>query len=429
MSEQKFNWKQIFLIGLGFLTTGLSWQLFNDFVPLILQDYSIFQFYGSGFVAVIFVAGLVMGVDNLIALIMNPIMGSRSDKTKTRYGRRMPYIIVGIPMAAGFFIGLPLTILLTGPIALISIVILILGFDISMAIYRAPVVAMMPDFTPAEKRSPANGVINLMGGVGAIISFTLGAFLYDLSPVWAFSVSALIMLICLAILVVTVKEPEIPKEVEKVEGMTLWTSLREGLGDRSILCLLMAIFFWFIAYNTVDTWFTSYGTFTLGWTPGMSSQTKLPFALAIILFAIPAGFIARKIGRKRSIMIGLVGMMAMIAFVPFTGGSRTFILVLLGVAGVFWALVNVNSIVMLWELSRKKLGAQTGIYYVFSQTSAAIAPSLFGLIIFLPMISVLFPATNIWVAIWPFSIIFLIAAFLFMLGVKRGEAGEEETLT
>ncbi|MFX1473904.1 MAG: MFS transporter [Promethearchaeota archaeon] len=429
MSEQTFSWKQIFVIGLGFLTTGLSWQLFNDFVPLILQEYSIFQYFGSGFVAVIFVAGLIMGVDNLIALIMNPLMGSRSDKTKTRYGRRMPYVMVGIPMAAGFFIGLPLTLLLTGPLALISIVILILGFDISMAIYRAPVVAMMPDFTPAEKRSPANGVINLMGGVGAIISFTLGAYLYDLSPTWAFFVSALIMLLCLGILFLAIREPEIPKEVEKVEGMTLWQSLREALGDRSIICVLMAIFFWFIAYNTVDTWFTSYGTFTLGWTAGQSSQTKLPFALAIILFAIPAGFIARKIGRKRSIIIGLIGMIAMIVIVPFTGGNRTLILAILGVAGAFWAMVNVNSIVILWELSRKKLGAQTGIYYVFSQTSAAIAPSLFGAIVFIPVIPVLFPSTTIWVAIWPFSVIFLLAALLCMLGVQRGEAGEEETLT
>jgi maltose/moltooligosaccharide transporter len=422
--NEKFSWLTIFIIGLGFFTTGISWSLFNSYVPIYLQDSILSAI--PGFILVVALAGFIMGIDNLIAIIMNPLMGSRSDKTKTRFGRRMPYLLVGIPIAVCFFIGIPLVRVLPGMTGLLSLVVLILGFDIAMAIYRAPIVAMMPDFTPPAKRSPANGIINLMGGVGSIFAFVVGSILYGIDPLIAFGVTAAIMLICLGILILTIREPEAPAEIEKV-AFPLRQAAREAISDRSTLCILLAIFAWFMTFNTLETWFTSYGFYTLGWPANVASFTMTLFALVFVIFAIPGGLLAQKLGRKRTIMIGLLGMMVILGIAPFFTDQIT-LMVLLGVAGFFWAFVNVNSIVILWELSRKKQGTYTGIYYISSQSAAALGPIVFGFLVDLLVTFFAFTDSTKWVLLWPFSIVFLIIAFFAMLGVSRGEAGEEDKL-
>ncbi len=423
---KQFSWGRIILIGLGFFTTGLSWPMFNDYLPIILQDYAIpAGLPGFAFIATL--AGLIMGIDNLLALFMNPLMGSLSDKTKTKIGRRMPYLVIGIPLSAAFFVGLPLTMLLPGALALIGIIVLILGFDISMAIYRAPTVAMMPDFTPPEKRSPANGVINLMGGIGGIIAVTAGAFLVEsYGPTIAFGVAALIMCIALIIMMVTIREPDIPPEVEGVKGFTLWQTLRLVFKERSFIAILLAIFSWFMGYNALETWLTSYGVYSLGWTAPQSSLVKVLFILTFILFAVPGGVIGRKIGRKTTILVGLIGMMATIAIVPLLGNQYVLVMAVLGLTGIFWAMVNVNSIVIVWALSQKKLGAGTGIYYVFSQSSAALGPVLFGVLADVLVISLILTLNTKFILLWPYALVFLVLAFIFMLFVKRGEADEKE---
>ncbi|MFX1562243.1 MAG: MFS transporter [Promethearchaeota archaeon] len=427
MAKEKgnFSWVTIFVIGLGFFTTGISWSLFNSYVPVYLQDSISIAF--PGFLLVVALAGFIMGLDNFIAIIMNPIMGSRSDKTSSRFGRRMPYLMVGIPIAVCFFIGIPIARLVPGFNGLISLVVLILGFDIAMAIYRAPIVAMMPDFTPPAKRSPANGIINLMGGFGSIFAFVVGSMLYGIEPLLAFGVTAVIMLICLGILVLIIREPAAPAEVEKV-AFPLRQAISEAFSDRSTLCILLAIFAWFMAFNTLETWFTSYGVFTLGWPVNVASFTMTFFALVFVVFAIPGGLLAQKLGRKRTIMIGLIGMMVLLGIAPFVTEQLP-LMALLGFAGFFWAFVNVNSIVMLWELSRKKQGTYTGIYYVSSQSAAAIGPILFGVLVDVLVTFFAFSNSTKWILLWPFSIVFLAVAFIAMFGVSRGEAGEEEALS
>ncbi len=423
--KSKFSWITIFLIGLGFFTTAISWSLFNSYIPIFLQASILSTI--PAFPFVVALAGFFMGIDNLVAIIMNPLMGSRSDKTWNRFGRRMPFLIIGIPLAAGFFIGLPIAASVPGMLGLASLVILILGFDISMAIYRAPTVAMMPDFTPSKKRSPANGVINLMGGIGSIFAFVVGSILYGINPFLAFGVTALIMILALVVLVLVIREPEIPEEVEKVD-QPLRQAFREAISDRSILSILIAIFAWFVAFNTLETWFTSYGVFTLLWPENIASLAMTLFALVFVIFAIPGGLLAVKFGRRRTIMVGLVGMIITLVIVSF---MRDFITVLisLGLAGFFWAFVNVNSIVMLWEISRKKQGAYTGIYYVSSQFAAAIGPIAFGLLADVLVLFFGFTLSTKWILLWPFSIVFLILALVAMIFVKRGEIGEEEKLT
>ncbi len=423
--KRKFRWVTIFLIGLGFFTTAISWSLFNSYVPIFLQGSIMSALPTFPFVAAL--AGFFMGIDNLVAIIMNPIMGGRSDKTWNRFGRRMPYLIIGIPLAAGFFIGLPIAASVPEMLGLVSLIVLILGFDISMAIYRAPTVAMMPDFTPSEKRSPANGVINLMGGIGSIFAFVVGSILYGINPLLAFGVTALIMILALVVLVFMIREPEIPLEMEKVD-QPLRQAFREAISDRSIISILIAIFAWFVAFNTLETWFTSYGVFTLLWPANIASLAMTLFALVFVIFAIPGGLIAVKFGRRRTIMVGLIGMIITLVIVSF---MRDFITVLfsLGLAGFFWAFVNVNSIVMLWEISRKKQGAYTGIYYVSSQFAAAIGPIAFGLLADVLVLFFGFTLATKWLLLWPFSIVFLIISLVTMFFVRRGEAGEEAEMS
>ncbi|MFX1510411.1 MAG: MFS transporter [Promethearchaeota archaeon] len=423
--KRKFSWVTIFLIGLGFFTTAISWSLFNSYVPIFLQT-SILSALPT-FPFVVALAGFFMGIDNLVAIIMHPLMGGRSDKTWNRFGRRMPYLIVGIPLAAGFFVGLPIAATVPGMLGLLSLVILILGFDISMAIYRAPTVAMMPDFTPSEKRSPANGVINLMGGIGSIFAFVVGSILYGINPLLAFGVTALIMILALVVLVLAIREPKIPLEVEKVD-QPLREAFREAISDRSIISILVAIFAWFIAFYTLETWFTSYGVFTLLWPENIAALAMTLFALVFVIFAIPGGLIAVKFGRRRTIMTGLIGMIIALVIVSF---MRDFITVLLslGLAGFFWSFVNVNSIVMLWEVSRKKQGAYTGIYYVSSQFAAALGPIAFGLLADILVLSFGFTLATKWLLLWPFAIVFLIIALVAMIFVQHGEAGEEAEMS
>jgi MFS family permease len=423
--KSKFSWITIFLIGLGFFTTAISWSLFNSYIPIFLQASILSAI--PAFPFVVALAGFFMGIDNLVAILMNPLMGSRSDKTWNRFGRRMPFLIIGIPLAAGFFIGLPIAASVPGMLGLASLVVLILGFDISMAIYRAPTVAMMPDFTPSEKRSPANGVINLMGGIGSIFAFVVGSILYGINPFLAFGVTAIIMILALVVLVLVIREPEIPQEVVKVD-QPLRQAFREAISDRSILSILIAIFAWFVAFNTLETWFTSYGVFTLLWPENIASLAMTLFALVFVIFAIPGGLLAVKFGRRRTIMVGLVGMIITLVIVSVMRDFIT-VLVSLGLAGFFWAFVNVNSIVMLWEISRKKQGAYTGIYYVSSQFAAAIGPIVFGLLADVLVLFFGFTLSTKWLLLWPFSIVFLILSLIAMIFVKRGEVGEEDEMT
>jgi MFS family permease len=423
--EKKFSWVTILLIGFGFFTTGISWSVVNSLAPIWLN--LVINNWLPGFLFVSLLAGFVMGIDNLIAIIMNPLMGSRSDRTWNRWGRRMPYIIVGIPLAVAFLIGMPIAATFPGVTGFAGLVILILGFDVAMAIYRAPVVAMMPDFTPPQKRSPANGVINLMGGIGSIIAFVIGLLLFDVNQLLAFGVVAIIMISCLVLLILTIREPMIPQEVEKVDS-PLWQGLKEAFSDRSILSILFAIFAWFVTFNTLETWFTSYGVFTLTMSPGLATFTMTLFALVFVVFAIPGGLIALKLGRRNTIMIGLVGFIITLFGAMFI--TDQFLLMgLLGLGGFFWAFVNVNSIVILWEVSRKKQGTFTGIYYVFSQLAAAIGPIIFGGIVDLLVIFSLATPTSKWSFIWPYSIFFLVLALIAMFFVKRGEAGEEDQMS
>ncbi len=422
---EPMRWLYVFVIGLGFFTTGVSWSVYNSFLP---ADFLPLFIQGDLQNTII---GIIMVLDNVLALLLQPYIGARSDRQRSKLGRRMPYILIGTPAAAVFF---ALIALGWAAFNFWLMFLFITIFNVSMAYYRAPVVALMPDVVPSEHRSKANGVINLMGGIGAIYAFAIASQIYKIKdpglaalfattttrigPILAFLTTSIIMVVATIILFVVIKEPEVPPvDPDKPEEVGIIDAIRQVSfsSDKSAIALLLAILSWFFGYNAIETWYTKYGSEVLGFATADSAFQLTAFALSFVVFAIPAGLIAGKIGRKKTIMVGLVIMITGIALLIVVIDYYLMMVILI-IAGLGWSLTNVNSIVMLWEqFGKARLGAGTGLYYLFSMGAAIFGPVISGVIFDLTTIEILFPL----------SITFLIIALIFMLMVRTGEVGDE----
>lgn len=395
----KLNYKNTMLIGLGFFTVSIVWGIYNIAMPIYLKDLGL-----SG-VAV----GAVMTIDNIFAVVFLPIFGALSDRTNTRYGRRMPYLLVGIPLSALAFILIPAT-----RAALIPVMITVIAMNFFMSIYRAPTVALMPDFTPRQLRSKANGVINFMGGIGAVIAFLIGGFLFQLNEYLPFAAGSAIMIVTIIVMYLFVHEPKEIVDDKHAENETgsVDEEREKGVG-LSLIFLLLAIFFWFTGYNAVETFFSTYGEEVLLIDKSQSSFMLAVFSAMLVICSIPSGLLATKIGRKRTILIGIVVLFAVFMGANFVGGSNSNLLyVLLAIGGVSWALININSYPMVVEMtSNKGIGKYTGYYYFFSMLAAIVSPILFGYIKDIVGDQYLFT----------YASVSMVLAFFFMMLVKHGE--------
>jgi maltose/moltooligosaccharide transporter len=398
----KLNYGKTMLIGLGFFTVSIVWGIYNIAMPIYLDDLGL-----SG-VAV----GSVMTIDNIFAVVFLPVFGALSDRTNTRYGRRMPYLLVGIPLSAIAFILIPVF-----RASLVPIMITVIAMNFFMSIYRAPTVALMPDFTPRQLRSKANGVINFMGGVGAVIAFLIGGFLFRINEYLPFAVCSAVMIVTIILMYLLIREP---KEVEddKQQTDTGAASANAEKGSvMSLVFLLLAIFFWFVAYNAVETFFSTFGEKVLNIDKSQSSFMLSVFSAMLVIFSIPSGFLASKIGRKKTILIGITVLFLVFVTMNFTMGINPYIIyVLLAIGGISWALININSYPMVVEMtSNKGIGKYTGYYYFFSMTAAIVSPILFGFIKDIVGDRFLFV----------YSSIAMVLAFFFMMLVKHGESKPE----
>lgn len=372
MTQGKFSYSKILAIGSGFFALMLVWTVYNTYMPLILEK----------FIDSSAVRGAIMGVDNLLAILLIPVIGAWSDRVQTRFGQRLPFIIVGMPLAALFFILLPY-----GVAALWLLLIIDIIFLLAMTIYRAPVISLMPDHTPPEKRSSANGAINFMGGIGAIIALFALAPLYDINQAYPFVIAGALMLIAFILLyfVVDRKPPYAAQTADENEEVLAAKSARAGLKhifqaeNRGQLFILIAIFIYFIGYTGVEAQFSTYATNHLGVTGGEAGLTLGFFSLAFVLFAFPAGIIGNKLGKTGTMIIGLLIAPVIFLLIPLFE-SLTIIKILLFIVGLAWALVNVQAYPLVADLGGlTKIGLFTGLYYLFSMSSAIIAPALVGL--------------------------------------------------
>lgn len=367
----KLDVKKTFLLGLGFFAVSLVWPLYNVYVPIFLRDFLDSQFQINA----------IMTLDNVLAVSLIPVIAAMSDRTKTKYGRRMPYLMVGIPLAALMFILLP------NYWSFLSFMVIITILNFSMTIFRAPTVALMPDITPAPLRSKANGIINFMGGLASVFVLVGGSFLYKLNPNLPFILTAVLMILALLMLMKFIKEPEVG-EVSKEESVGILKSMKTILADEEAATrnILFAIFFWFVGYQGIEATFSNYCVQFLNLEVSDASLILGFFALAFLISAIPAGFIGSKIGKRNSILIGLVGNAVVFmglatigTLVPF---NKLYMMGLMLIGGVFWALININSYPLVVEMTDEhKIGTYTGLYYFSSSLAAITGPLLVGAVV------------------------------------------------
>jgi MFS family permease len=365
MITEKLNVKATILLSFGFFGSSLVWSVYNAYVPVLLE----------GFISSSMMIGIVMSIDNFFGVVFQPLFGKISDRTNTRLGRRLPFLFVCMPICAILFVFIPHMNNLWSLMGLIII------FTFVMSIWRTPAVSLMPDLTPGPFQSQANGIVNLMGGIAAILAFGGGGFLFELGgfPL-PFLLSGILLVVSMAILALFVREPKRPK-LSKVEVKEKAAAIvLEPNEKKSLIFLLCAIFFWFMAYNAVETFFSLYAIHTIGISAGQASMMLSLFALALVAFAIPAGIIGAKHGRRKTILIGLVGTTFM--FLPMLMTTNaTIIRVLMITAGVCWACVNINSLPMIVKIAGPmRVGTFIGYYYLFSFSAQLVTTPIYGAI-------------------------------------------------
>jgi len=360
-------------------------------MPLILGD----------FIDSRAIRGAIMGLDNLLAVLLIPIIGTWSDKIDTRIGNRLPFIVIGMPLAAISFILIPFASLSTFWILIFVDIV----FLLAMTIYRAPVIALMPDHTPPEKRSTANGIINLMGGIGAIIALFGLSTLYGMNRTYPFIVAGLLLLSTFILLFFTVDRN--PPYAEKTKDEDLASNsfldgyrLLKTKEFRGHLFVLIAIFLYFIGFTGVESQFTVYAVEFLNMKESTAGFTLGFFSLSFVLFAVPAGILGSKWGKAPSMLVGLIVqpiIFISIPLIPILGSiapglNQVLVLqVMLFIGGVAWAFINVQAYPLVADLGGKsRIGFFTGLYYLFSMASAIVAPGILGLLMDLFTHSALF---------------------------------------
>lgn len=377
----KLEWKRIFIIGLAFFSVSIAWSVYNSYVPVFLDK----------LISSSALVGFVMTFDNIAGLIFQPFFGKKSDSTRTRLGRRIPYMIVGVPVAAVFLVLIPLhTIGKTPTAQLLLLMMAVVGMNFFMSIYRAPAVALMPDATPSPLRSRANGVINFMGGFGSVAAFLAGGYMYKQGASLPFVFAAVMMILALIALLLFYREPAIPfssdesgkNEKEKDAALFFRRHGKSPLWRQnpSLIFMLLSIFFWFCGYNGVETFFTLFCQQKFDMNPGTASQYLTFMAMTFLVFAIPSGLIGSRWGRKRTMFAGVVLMAGMFLLIILLNSKAALPFMLVG-AGIGWALININSYPTIVQMAPKgETGKYTGFYYAFSFSASIVSPILFGFI-------------------------------------------------
>ena len=411
----KLNYKRTFLVGLAFLSISSFWQMYDNIIPLILQN--TFHLNES-------LIGAIMAIDNVLAVFLLPIIGTLSDKVDTPLGKRTPFIIGGTIAAVFFMMMLPYA----DQNKILPLFVVALSFTlISMAMYRSPAVALMPDLTPKPLRSGANAVINLMGAVGGVYTLALISLLVkkEQNPSYlpVFLGVAAIMILAVVLLVFTIKEKplaaqiaaEYPDEEEEAGDTKEAVATGELPKEvkRSLRFILASIFLWFTAYNAVTTAFSRYAVTVWKMEGGGYANCLMIATVAAIISYIPIGSLSSKFGRKKMIMGGLSLMLISYTAAFFYANYNSTIVLFFALIGMGWASVGVNSLPMVVEMSKgSDIGKYTGLYYTFSMTAQIFTPVISGLLLQYVSYKTLFP----------YSVFFVICALFTMSQVKHGDS-------
>lgn len=461
MDAPKLNVKRTVFVGFAFFLIMAFWQAYDAIMPLMLiNKFGMSQT----------LSGAIMALDNVLAVFLLPLFGSLSDKFVSRQGKRTPFIVVGTIAAVIFFIAMTFMdnyqllqiteagvlntdvsgltseqasallaekawqVTVSQPVPLICFILLLLFTLIAMALFRSPAVALMPDVTVKPLRSKANAIINLMGTAGGIIVLLLGMVFGTSKDAYmdytGFVVATCaVMIIGLLIFVFTVKEPAWNKEMllaqQKIDALVPEPESaapfdRHGAENSkktekeklvSLILILASVALWYMGYNAVTSKYSVYATNILH--QNFNLTLIIAQAAAVIAY-IPVGIIAGKLGRKKTILIGVA-----LLFASFTAGAfirsstpAVVMYLLFALAGVAWATINVNSFPMVVELaSGSTIGKYTGYYYTASMAAQIVTPILSGVLL---DVSMLF--------LFPYAAVFVLLSGVTMLFVKFGNA-------
>jgi MFS family permease len=389
--------------------------MYNSVIPLMLTN--TFHMNET-------ISGVIMAADNVLALFLLPIFGTISDRCRHPWGKRMPFIVFGTIAAVLLMVVLPMIddSYAAGADSwkIAAFVAVLLALLVAMGTYRSPAVALMPDLTPKPLRSRGNAIINLMGAVGGILYLAIAAVLYGKSR------TAGLDHVSVAVVFLTIREPAIEHDVAEYEAEHPEENLTEKdeSGNevlpkpvrRSLTFLLVSIALWFIGYNAMETWFTTYAAAEWGMALGDASRCLIVANLGAIASYIPVGHIAGKVGRKRTILVGICmlgGGFAFCAAWTFAGGGFSPVLyAVMVVLGMGWAAINVNSLPMVVEMCKgSDIGKFTGYYYTFSMAAQTVTPIVAGWLM----------ANVSYRSLFVYATVFVFASFVTMQSVHHGD--------
>ena len=386
----KLNYKRTLLVGLAFLSICAFWQLYDNVVPLILKN--TFDIPDD-------IAGVIMALDNVLALFLLPLFGKLSDRTHTRLGRRMPYILGGTLAAVVLMNLLPMADRARSLWLFVAALGLLL---LAMGVYRSPAVALMPDVTPKPLRSKGNAIINLMGTLGGVFTLAATSLLVTHDATGREDYSALflavsiLMLAAVAVLLLTIRENRLAHEVELQNLAAQGEDAAQAQDDetpssgagfssldpalrRSLILILCSVALWFMGYNAVTTAFTKYVSVQWGYDIKAASQCLMVATVGAVVSYLPVGFLSSRFGRKRVIQAGVLLLAACFGAAALFASFSPVLYGIFALVGAAWAMINVNSYPMVVEISKSgDVGKYTGYYYTFSMAAQIVTPIVSG---------------------------------------------------
>lgn len=473
-SAMKLNYGKTILTGFGFLATSIAWAIYDPYITKILNHLlnasatitgwstalvehfpTLVRFAeaqgesvtleGGGFTLVPLFIGIIMTFDNIFGVIFQPTFGKLSDNCHSKLGKRRPFIVFGAPISAVLFFLIPIAAVYVGSLPLTMCFIILFVFV--MSLWRAPVVALMPDLTPPELRSEGNAVINLMGGLGGLIGMVAGTIVTVIFKArgvaitaeneeriypYVFLIGAVVMIIGMLVLLFFVKEQDSRIEVKaqrnqasqeksdkaaakarkKAERAAAKAALSKG-ERKSLIFMLMGLFFLFCGTNAIQTYFSLFAAEILGKTTSEATIMMAVFAICSAAAALPAGKCGKKFGRKKTILVGLAVFMVVFALYVATR-SFALIWVALVLGGAANMFITVNTLPLVLEIGGlDKVGTFTGYYYTATFSAQIASPILYGVIRML---------SGTYMSLFWYAPVVFVLSILCILFVKHGEA-------
>ena len=359
-------WAASLLLGGGSFVIGAVSPLYDSYVPPLLERHL-----GSSALV-----GGAMGIDNVLALCLVPVIGALSDATRTRLGRRVPYLLAALPITAIALAAIPFA----ERLGLLALLLAMIVTDVAMAVWRAPFLALLADLIPSVHRPKTEGVLGVAMCLGAMLVLG-GARSLSARPALPFALGGALVLGVWILYALTLREPAGPRPVEE-ERVVLapLRSLREALTgkDSRAVRFFAACLFFQMAFQSFSSWFTIHGSERFHTSVGNASLGFIAVAVSTLIGSMPAGWLGARYGRRRMTLIGLAGMTlacAMTHVVP-TLGAAIGVLFLFGLS---WSIPVANLPPMAFELgTTARAGALAGAFLLVQSAAGVLGPALVG---------------------------------------------------